>query len=293
MRRRVIGLFLPLALLIWGERHVAVSARFGAQTGRLTATDVAKRVQDRDTGRDSRMRMRMKLFDRHGRVRERALEVTGLRGRTAPGAPPTAPDGDRLLMRFTYPNDIRGASFLVWEHPSSEDERFLFLPSLGRVRRIAGAETQDSFVGSDFTYEDIGGREFDDYTYGFSGPDAERASWTPASGGAPRPAWRVESRRKDQSVQFPRAVSLILHDTFVVVQADIYNRRNERQKVYTVRRLEQVDGVWTVMDSEITNSLEKTRTELTVEQADYNVGLKETDFSRRELERGAGRAGGG
>jgi hypothetical protein len=47
-----------------------------------------------------------------------------------------------------------------------------------------------------------------------------------------------------------------------------------------------------VMDSEITNALEKSRTELTVERADYNVGLKEADFSRRELERGAGRPGG-
>jgi hypothetical protein len=71
----------------------------------------------------------------------------------------------------------------------------------------------------------------------------------------------------------------------VVVQADIHNKRNEKQKVYTVRRLEQIKGVWTVMDAEMTNSLEKSRTELTIEAADYNVGLKEADFSRRELER--------
>jgi 1,2-phenylacetyl-CoA epoxidase PaaB subunit len=87
-------------------------------------------------------------------------------------------------------------------------------------------------------------------------------------------------------------VSLILKDSFLVVGADIFNRRNERQKVYTVRRIEQVENIWTVMDSEITNALEKSRTELTVERADYNVGLKEVDFSRRELERGAGRPGG-
>ena len=264
-----------------------------AQSARLSAAEVARRVQDRDTGRDSRMRMRMKLVDRHGRIRERVLDVTTLRGRTAPGAAPTAPDGDRLLMRFTYPSDIRGTSFLVWEHPAAEDERFLFLPSLGRVRRIAGAETQDSFVGSDFTYEDIGGREFDDYTYRFDGADAEQASWTPPSGGAARPAWRVESRRKDASVQFPRVVSLILQDTFVVVQAGMHNRRDERQKVYTVRRLEQIEGVWTVMESDISNALEKTRTELVVEQADYNVGLEDADFSRRELERGAAARPGG
>jgi hypothetical protein len=267
---------------------IASQAAATAQNPRLTATDIARRVQDRDTGRDSRLRMRMKLVDRHGRVRERVLEVSGLRGRSGPAAAPTAPDGDRLLMRFTYPNDIRGTSFLVWEHPAAEDERFLFLPSLGRVRRIAGAETQDSFAGSDFTYEDFGGREFDDYTYRFDGADDGHASWTPPAGGAPRPAWRIESKRKDASVPFPRVVSLILQDTFVVVQADIHNRRDERQKVYTVRRVEQIEGVWTVMSSEITNALEKTRTELTVEQADYNVGLKDADFSRRELERGGG-----
>jgi hypothetical protein len=261
------------------------------QPSRLTADAIARRIQDRDTGRDSRFTMRMKLADRHGRIRERVLDVATLRGREAPGAAPGAPDGDRRLIRFNYPNDIRGTSFLVWEHPSAEDERFLFLPSLGRVRRIAGSETQDSFVGSDFTYEDIGGRELDEYTYGFSGADGENASWS-EPGGPARPAWRLESKRKDASAQFPRVVSLVLKDSFVVVQAEVFNRRDERQKVYTVRKLDRIEGIWTVMDSEMANASEKTRTGLVVARADYNVGLKEADFSRRELERGAGRPGG-
>jgi hypothetical protein len=262
-------------------------ASLGRQNAGVTAEAVARQVQDRDTGRDSRSAMRMKLFDRHGRARERALTILALRGRDAPGAAPGAPDGDRLLIRFTYPNDIRGTSFLVWEHPDGEDERFLYLPSLARVRRIAGAETQESFVGSDFTYEDIGGREFNDYTYAFAGRDGDTAMWTPAAGGPSREAWKLESRRKDTSVEFPRVVSLVLKDSYVVVGADVYNRRNEKQKVYTVRRLEQTEGVWTVIDSEMSNSIAKTRTELVVESTDYNVGLKDADFSRRELERGA------
>lgn len=249
----------------------------------LTAEAIARRVQDRDTGRDSRSTLRMKLFDRHGRARERALSMLSLRARGKPGAAPDAPDGDRLLIRFTYPNDIRGTGFLVWEHPVTEDERFLYLPSLGRVRRIAGAETQESFVGSDFTYEDIGGREFDEYSYKLLD---ENVSWTPPAGGAARTAWRLESRRKDASAQFPRVVSLILKDSFMVVQADIYNRRDEKQKLYTVRRLEQVESIWTAMESEMTNSIEKSRTELLIEKMDYNAGVKESDFTRRELERG-------
>jgi hypothetical protein len=240
------------------------------------AEAIARRVQDRDAGRDSRSALRMALVDAHGRRRERMLSLIRLRGGLSGG-----PDGDRLLIRFTAPADIKGTSFLVWEHPDSDDERFLYLPSLARVRRIAGAEAQESFVGSDFTYEDIGGREFDEYTYAMADDDA---AWTPA-GGAARPAWRLESRRKDRSADFPRVQSLVLKDSYVVVQADIYNRRDEKQKVYTVRKLQQIEGIWTIMDSEMRDALERSRTELTIDSIDYNVGLKEADFSRRELER--------
>ena len=259
---------------------LVLCAAAGSRSAPLTADEIARRVRDRETGRDSRATLRMKLFDRHDRARERALTLLTLRGRDKPGVPATAPDGDRLLIRFSYPNDIKGTSFLVWEHPSGDDERFLFLPSLGRVRRIAGTETQESFVGSDFTYEDMGGREFDEYSYRLVD---ENAAWD-APGGV-RPAWRLESRRKSASGDFPRVVSLVLKDSFVVAQADIFNKRDEKQKVYTVRRLQQVEGIWTAMDIEMTNALERSRTDLTIESIDYNVGLKESDFSRRELER--------
>src|SRR3954470_403736 len=239
---------------------------------RLTADQVARKVQDRDTGRDSRAALRMKLFDRRNRERERALTLLTLKGKDT--------IGDRLLIRFTYPNDIRGTGFLVWEHPQGEDERFLYLPSLGRVRRIAGSEAQESFVGSDFSYEDIGGREFDDYTYTLVD---ENASW-PGSDGVARPAYRLESRRKDASVEFPRVVSLVLKDSFVVVQADVYNRRNEKQKVYTVKRLQQIQNIWTVLESTMSNDLDKTRTELVVDKIAYNTGLTDAAFTRRELE---------
>ena len=81
----------------------------------------------------------------------------------------------------------------------------------------------------------------------------------------------------------------MLKDSLVAVSADIFNRRDERQKVYSVKRLEQVENIWTVLESEMSNLLERTRTELIVESIDYNVLLFEEDFSRRELERGAGK----
>jgi hypothetical protein len=241
-----------------------------------SAYAIAKRVQDRDTGRDSRVSMRMTLVDRRGRERQRALTIKGMRG-----GPGRAVPGDRTLLHFTLPNDIRGTGFLVWEHPDADDERFLYLPSLGRVRRIAGSEAQESFVGSDFTYEDIGGRELDDYTYTLL---ADNEIWT-APDGAKHAVWRLESKSKNAGARFPRIVSLIRKDLDIGVRAEIFNRRNERQKLFEAKRLEKIDGYWTVTSMTMSDSLEGTRTDLIVEKAEYNVGLKADDFSRVQLER--------
>jgi hypothetical protein len=247
---------------------------------------VARRADDRETGRDGRLALRMRLFDRQGRMRERTLTLLTLRGPDAkPDAPTPAPDaiGDRTLVRFTYPNDINGTGFLVWEHPSADDERFLYLPALGRVRRIASSETQGSFVGSDFSYEDIGGREFENYSYRLLD---DAATWTAPDGGTHR-VYRLESRSRDAKARFPRVVSLIRQDNLVVVHAEIHNRRDEVQKIFDVRRLERVDGYWTAVELQMADVLEKTRTELVVERAEYDVGLTADHFTRRELERGS------
>src|SRR4051812_2096036 len=237
---------------------------------------IARQVDRRDTGRDSRLTMQMRLFDRQGRARERTLGVTGLRGQG--GA------GDRVLVRFTYPNDIAGTGFLVWEHPGADDDRFLYLPALARVRRISGAERQESFVGSDFTYEDIGGRALEDYTYTLVQEDGSWKGVWSGDGGAGHPAWRLESKARDADALYPKVISTIRKDNFVIVAADIFNRRGERAKAYRVTKLSQVQGIWTVMASTMANEIDRTRTELAVTEARYNTGLAERDFSRRELE---------
>jgi hypothetical protein len=244
----------------------------------VTGDWVARQVQDRDTGKDSRATIHLTLYDRHGRARERTLTMFSKRGA---GSGQQA--GDKVLTRFTYPDDIKGTSFLVWEHPEGEDERFLYLPSLGRVRRIAGGEAQESFVGTDFSYEDIGGREFDDYTYTLLD---ENASWRSPDGKV-SPAYRLESRRKDSNAKYPRVVSLITKDSFVVVAAEIFNRRNEQEKTYSVTRLDRVQNIWTSLQAEMSNLLDRTRTTLGIAKIEYNVGLKDAEFSRRALEAGA------
>lgn len=279
MSRLVFFFLITLFLNTWAgnERLLHATTQLQGRSPQERGAWVARQVQDRDSGRDHRTAMRMRLFDRQGRSRERVLTILGMKG--GPGRPVP---GDRSLTRFTYPNDINGTGFLVWEDPAGDDERFLYLPSLGRVRRIAGNETQDSFVGSDFTYEDIGGREFNDYTYSLLD---ENARWT-APDGSTHAVYRLESRTKDLKARFPRVISLVRQDNFVIVHAEVHNRRDELQKVFDVRKLDRVSGIWTVLEMVMADAQQKTRTELVVEKIEYNVGLSAADFSRRELERG-------
>jgi len=240
---------------------------------------VARQMEDRETAKDARVSMRMRLFDRQNRVRERGftwMTRKGVKG---------AQTGDRTLVRFTSPSDINGTGFLVWKHSNADDERFLYLPSLGRVRRIAGSETQESFVGSDFTYEDIGGRKLEDYRYTLLD---DAATWASPEG-VKIPVYTLESRNRDAAARFPRVISQVRRDNFVVVHAEIRNKRDEIQKTYDVRKLEKVQGYWTALELTMVDALLKTRTELTTDKVEYNIGLTDEDFSRRQLERGSAR----
>jgi len=276
---RLFRCFLIIFLIHGAGNELSSHQQLPTGTPESRGEWLARQVEHRETGDDARFEMRMRLYDRQDRVRERALTMTAIEG--GADRPVVA---DRTLIRFTYPNDIEGTGFLVWQRPGEDDERFLYLPALGRVRRIAGSEAQESFVGSDFTYEDIGGRELGDYSYRLLG---DRETWT-APDGASHDVWRLESRHRDADARYPRVLSLVRSDNFVVVRAEIHNRRDELQKVYVVRRLERVDGYWTPLDLEMRDLLQRTRTELVIERAGYDVGLSADDFTRRALERGGG-----
>jgi Outer membrane lipoprotein-sorting protein len=279
---RLVNIFLVFFLLtLSGALSFLPRAAVHAHTTQDTPTGdwVARQADARDTGRDAVIEMRMRLFDRQGRQRERVLELRGIRSEKA-GADGIA---DRSLIRFSYPNDIKGTGLLVLERPGKDDDRYLYLPALGRVRRIAGAERQESFAGSDLSYEEIGGRALDDYTYELL--DA-KASWQGPDGKA-HPAYRLKSTAKDATVAYPSVVSLVRADNFVVVQADIFDRRGTRAKQYVVKRLDRPSGVWTVMEAVMSHDVDRTRTELVVTSARYNTGLSPDAVSRRALEQPA------
>ena len=231
-----------------GRLHARVASRHAP----LTADAVARQIQDRNTGRDSRSSMRMKLFDRHNRVRERALSHHRAArprrsGRPAHGARRRSTAHPLHLSRTTSaaPASSSGNTRTPTTSASCICRRsgaFAGLPAAKhrRASSAATSPTRTSAAASSTT------------TLRLRRPDGQTATWTPPGGGAARPAWRLDRAGRTRPPSF-RASCRSSSRTFVVVGADVYNRRNEKQKVYTVRRVEQVEGIWTVMDSEMTN----------------------------------------
>ena len=187
----------------------------------------------RPPGRRSRHRTRHAHVDAHAAVRSPAARPRARahadRARAADRAVPCP--ATRRSSASPIPTTSRTPRFSSGNSRRPMPSGFSICPSLGRVRRIAGSESQESFVGSDFTFEDIGGRELDDYAYRLI--DAPGAAWT-APDGSKHPVYTLESRNRDASARFPRVVSLVRQDNFVVVHAEIHNKRDEVQKTFDV-----------------------------------------------------------
>ena len=118
---------------------------------------IAKEANLRDEGfGDFTAKMIMILRNRHGQesrrdIRLRTLEVEN--------------DGDKSLTIFDTPKDIKGTAFLNFTHKVDDDDQWLYLPALKRVKRISSSNKSGSFMGSEFSYEDISSQEVEKYTY--------------------------------------------------------------------------------------------------------------------------------
>ena len=227
---------------------------------------VARQVDQRDTGRDASLEMEMHLVDKKGIQRLRRLFIV----RKNFGG------SDKFFLKFTYPNDIEGTAFLVWEHEDDDSERFLFLPEIGRVRRIASREKDENFAGTDFSYEDISGRRFTDYTY-----KLVRESYSYNG----RECYVLGSYPKEKNPRFPKVISLVRKDNFVPIKAGYYNKHGKLAKNYEVISLEIVDGVWTPLEMVMENTVTGHKTTISVKKVRYNQGIPDDRFTRSELKR--------
>jgi len=206
----------------------------------------------------------MKLINAQGNVRER--EMTMLRINLGKS-------GDqRYTIYFHGPADVKGTSFMVWKYPAKEDDRWIFVPALKLVKRIAADDKRSSFVGSDFTYEDVSGRDLEDETHALLRKES--------LGG--RPTYVIESKPK-ASADYSRRMSWIDSERWLPLKEEYLDARNEPLRVFTADKVEQTGKQWTVTARSMKNLQSGHRTEVVYQEVGYDVGLKPDIFTERYL----------
>ncbi|MEK7370747.1 MAG: outer membrane lipoprotein-sorting protein [candidate division NC10 bacterium] len=217
-------------------------------------------------GEDMRARVTMRLVSRDGK--ERLRELTMARRDLQDGGE------QRYFIYFHRPPDVRDMTFLVWKYPGKDDDRWLYIPALKLVRRIAASDKRSSFAGSDFSYEDISGREPEE--------DTHKLIREEKVGG--RDTYVVESAPKDPgSVDFGRKLSWIDKVRGLPLKEEYFDRRGDLARVFTAEDITEIQGFWTVTRRVMKNAQTGHRTEAVFADVRYDQKLSPDLFSERAL----------
>ena len=255
----------PLLAAALFAAPAAFSPALGAQPTPPSPTDadgIFREVDRRQALVESeRATVRMEIEDKKGRVRSRTMELA------------TKQDGDdaKSVLLFTAPADIRGTGLLTIEQDGA-DEQKLYLPALKRVQRIAGSARGDRFAGSDFTFEDLGARDPDDY-------DARLLKTTDA-------AYTIEVRDRTGDSAYDRLVLTVSRARYTIDRAEYYDGA-ELAKVLTAGGFQEVAPQAFRADRLTMRDVREEReTRLVFEDREVGAAVSDGLFSERTLQRG-------
>lgn len=245
-----------------------VTALSALPLGAQDAASVVRESRDRITADTVSTRSRMVLTAKNGSTTERRLDQYSKDG----------PKGSRIIVVFQSPAAVAGTRFLTMENPGGADDRWIFLPSLGKVRRIAASEGSGSFVGTDLSYDDISAADRD------ADLDTHRLLREESLNGAA--CYVIESVPKDTSYQYSRMVQWIDKTTRVNHKVELYDRRGTPVKTLEILELKDVQGRLSPMLTKMSTLAAGTSTTITVEILKYDDPIPEGVFTTRFLETG-------
>ena len=256
---------LVLVFVISGFLLTFVSLHAGEQ--QFTGREIMVKVDERPDGDDRKGIIHMVLINKRNRKRERTvLSYSKDYGKDS-----------KQLMYFQKPADVKGTGFLSWEYddPKRDDDRWLYMPALRKVRRISGKSRNEYFMGTDFTYDDMGDRNVDE--------DEHRLLREEKTDDFD--CWVIESIPKDKDDMYTKKILWVRKDALVVIKAEYYDKMG-LIKILTVIDVKQQDGFWTIFRMEMDNTSEKHKTIMKMQDIQYNVGLKDNLFRVSTLQRG-------
>ena len=143
-------------------------------------------------------------------------------------------DGDRSITTFQWPADVKGTRMLTWSHATGDDDQWLYLPALKRVKRISSRNKSGAFMGSEFSYEDLGSREVEEYTYKYLGEDEHEG----------RKCWKMEQYPVSTKSGYSKEITWVDQGYMNPVKVEYYDRKGELLKVGYFRKMTQYGKYW-------------------------------------------------
>ena len=241
----------------------------------LTALEIMQKVNARDDGDNSSCDRTMVLIDKNNHKRSRTMKSF------------SKDKGEDILklMFFTSPSDIRDTGFLTWDYHGGErdDDQWLFLPALRKVKRIASSDKSSAFMGSDFSYSDMTKRVVKEWKYTLLKTIKVRK----------KDCWLIEAIPANDAVQdrygYKKSLLFIRQDIFMLCRAVHWLDQGNKIKYVDTPGIRQIEGIWTAVElnaKTTRNGKVLHRTVFCSENMKYGQGLEESMFTTRQLEKG-------
>ena len=242
-----------------------------AQTAEEKGLMIAVEADRRDAGFGNTLsELQMILRNRRGdqstrQMRSRVLEVED--------------DGDKSLVIFDSPLDVKGTAMLTFAHKTGNDDQWLYLPALKRVKRISASNRSGSFMGSEFAYEDVASEEVEKYTYKWVRDEA-----CPVEEYGNLMCFVVERYPVDKNSGYTLQIQWVDHDEYRTVKIDYSDRKRSLLKTLTMGTYRKyLDQFWRADEMLMVNHQTGKSTQLIWQHYEFQVDLNESAFTRNSL----------
>jgi hypothetical protein len=241
----------------------ALSISLRAQS--LDAREIMRQVYSQTASQSVQTRASFEVFDREGHSTKKQFDFKQL----------NTSAGNKALAVFTAPAEIRGVALLSIQQPGQPSLQYMYTPATQRVRSVAAQERSSRFIGTDFSYEEIGEHSVDDFNYRLLS-DQEKIDG--------RKAYKIEARPVDSSrSQYQYIYYWVAQDAPVILFAQMYNAQGVATRLLHATDIRRDKGVWGARRTEVSTPAESTRTVLFIEDAKFNQPLDEAMFTPQGL----------
>jgi len=263
---------LALLALLWCAPHALAAEEAAAAKKELTVGEIVSKTNRVAyyQGRDGRAKAHMTITDSQGRVRSREFVILRRDVQPKDDTSDTVCKDQMFYVYFRRPADVNKMVFMVHKHVDKDDDRWLYLPALDLIKRIASTDKRTSFAGSDFFYEDVSGRNINDDKHELTDTTNDY--------------YILKNTPKDpDAVEFSYFVMYIMRSNFVPRMIIYFDKKGEKHRVYTAEKLETIDGFPTVTQAKMEDLRSKSVTQMQYTSVKYNIGLPDNIFTERYM----------